>query len=67
VVRYQYTIRGDVLHLDIKKLGRFRKPDHRLTGDREQSCDGTGWEFVRAVIDDASALTLVACIPMSEP
>ncbi len=34
VARYEYAKPGDLLHLDIKRLGRFWKPGHRITGDR---------------------------------
>ncbi|MDM5065753.1 IS481 family transposase, partial [Aeromonas salmonicida] len=36
VQRYEHEKPGDLLHLDIKKLGRFRRPGHRVTGDRRQ-------------------------------
>lgn len=52
--RYEYPTPGDLLHLDIKKLGRFWRPGHRVTGDRQQTSDGAGWEFVHVAIDDAS-------------
>ena len=35
-------------------LGRFWCPGHRVTGDRQQTFDGAGWEFVHVAIDDAS-------------
>lgn len=35
-------------------LGRFWRPGHRVTGDRQQTFDGAGWEFVHVAIDDAS-------------
>lgn len=40
--RYEYSAPGDLLHLDIKKLGRFRRSGHRVTGDRTQASDGAG-------------------------
>lgn len=52
--RYEYPHAGDLLHLDIKKLGRFWRPGHRVTGDRQTSSDGAGWEFVHLAIDDHS-------------
>lgn len=54
IVRYEYAEPGGLLHLDIKKLGRFRQPGHRLTGNRRQASDGAGWEYVHVAIDDAS-------------
>lgn len=52
--RYEYPQPGDLLHLDIKKLGRFWRPGHRVTGDRQRTSDGAGWEFVHLAIDDHS-------------
>lgn len=58
-----YPAPGDLLHLDIKKLGRFRKPGHSVTGDRQQSSDGAGWEFVHVAIDDASRIAFSSVHP----
>ncbi len=46
---------GELIHLDIKKLGRFNKIGHRITGDRTGLSNnrGVGWEFVHVCIDDA--------------
>uniref|UniRef100_UPI00119EAE94 IS481 family transposase n=1 Tax=Pseudomonas oryzihabitans TaxID=47885 RepID=UPI00119EAE94 len=63
VVRYEYPKAGDLLHLDIKKLGRFWRPGHRVTGDRQQACDGAGWEFAHVAIDDASRLAFTSLHP----
>ena len=53
--RYEYAAPGDMLHLDIKKLGRFRRPGHRVTGDRSNTPRrGPGWEYVHIAIDDHS-------------
>lgn len=38
--RYEYPQAGDLLHLDIKKLGRFWRPGHRVTGNRQGACEG---------------------------
>jgi hypothetical protein len=47
-----------MIHIDIKKLGRFEKTGHRVTCDRTGQSNGrsTGWEFVHIVIDDASRI-----------
>jgi transposase InsO family protein len=64
VQRYEYAEPGGLLHLDIKKLGRFRVPGHRCTGDRRQGrSDGAGWEFVHVAIDDASRIAFSAIYP----
>ena len=55
VRRYEYAHPGDMIHIDIKKLGRFNQIGHRITGDRSgQTSRGVGWEFVHVCIDDAS-------------
>lgn len=43
-----------MLHLDIKKLSRFRRPGLRATGDRTQNSPRGGWEFVHLALDDNS-------------
>jgi transposase InsO family protein len=64
VQRYEYAAPGGLLHLDIKKLGRFWKPGHRVTGER-QGCrnEGAGWEFVHVAIDDHSRVAFSAILP----
>ena len=52
--RYEHEAPGDLLHLDIKRLGRFTKPGHRVTGNRQQHSRGAGWEYVHVAIDDHS-------------
>ena len=52
--RYERERPGELIHIDIKKLGRFNKVGHRITGDRtgQSNCRGVGWEFVHVCIDD---------------
>jgi transposase InsO family protein len=54
--RYEYAAPGGMIHIDIKKLGRFDKIGHRITGDRtgQSNSRGVGWEFVHVCIDDHS-------------
>ena len=55
--RYERRRAGDLLHLDTKKLGRFDRPGHRVTGDRSgQPRRGPGWDVVHVAIDDHSRL-----------
>lgn len=56
--RYERKHPGDLIHLDIKKLGRFRRPGHRVTGSKlgQNSKTGLGWEYVHVCVDDASRL-----------
>jgi transposase InsO family protein len=54
LVRYEHTAPGEMLHMDIKKLGRIVRPSHRVTGDRRDRVEGAGWEFAHVAIDDHS-------------
>ena len=65
VVRYEREQPGELIHLDIKKLGRFEKPGHRITGDRtgQSNGRGVGWEYVHVCIDDASRIACSQVFP----
>jgi transposase InsO family protein len=56
VRRYEREHPGELIHIDIKKLGRFGRVGHRITGDHigQSNSRGVGWEFVHVSIDDAS-------------
>ena len=54
VVRYEHDAPGEMLHMDTKKLGRIVRPSHRVTGERQDSVRGAGWEFAHVAIDDHS-------------
>jgi transposase InsO family protein len=56
VVRYQWPCPGQLLHMDVKKLGRFDQPGHKLTGDRARRSRRVGWEYVHSIVDDCSRL-----------
>jgi transposase InsO family protein len=56
VHRYQRDRAGELIHIDIKKLGRIKGIGHRITGDVSKRWRGVGWEFVHVAIDDASRL-----------
>lgn len=51
IQRYEHAAPGDMLHIDIKKLGRIEQPGHRVTGDRRSRSDA-GWEFLFVAVDD---------------
>ena len=59
VQRYQWAQPGDLLHVDIKKLGRIGRVGHRIHGDRRTRVRGIGWEFVHVAVDDATRLAYV--------
>lgn len=69
VRRYERDNPGDLIHIDIKKLGRFERPGHRVTGDRTRQSSprgrgqGYGWECVHVCVDDASRIAFTAIKP----
>ena len=62
-IRYQREHPGDLLHIDIKKLGRIVRPGHRVTGNKRDHVPGAGWEFVHVAIDDASRIAYAKIMP----
>ena len=63
VQRYEHLQAGDLLHLDIKKLGRIAKPGHRITGNPADRTRHVGWEYVHVAIDDHSRIAFSAIFP----
>jgi len=63
VQRYERDLPGELLHLDIKKLGRFARPGVRATGDRTQRNPGAGVESLHVAIDDHSRLAFACLLP----
>jgi transposase InsO family protein len=59
VRRYQRRRPGELLHVDIKKLGKIGRIGHRIHGDRRATVEGIGWEYVHVCIDDASRVAYV--------
>ena len=59
--RYQRERPGELLHIDVKKLGRINHVGHRVTGDRRKAhrTRGAGWDFVHVCVDDATRLAYV--------
>ena len=60
VRRYERARPGEMIHIDIKKLGRFNQVGHRINGDRTgpRSGPNRGWEYVHVCIDDHLSLLL---------
>lgn len=69
VRRYEREHPGEMIHLDIKKLGRIDGVGHRITGDRRGQSnrrgrgEGLGWEYVHVAIDDASRIAFALVMP----
>lgn len=65
IIRYEREHPGELIHIDIKKLGRIDGVGHRITGNRtgQSNKRGTGWEYLHVAIDDASRLAFTAMMP----
>lgn len=63
--RYQRKRAGELVHVDIKKLGRFYQPGHRVTGNRAVAGirGNNGWEFLHVAIDDRTRLAFAELLP----
>lgn len=63
--RYQREQPGELIHIDIKKLGKFSRTGHRITGDRtgQSNTRGIGWEFIHVCVDDASRIAYTQIMP----
>ena len=58
--RYARDRPGDLIHIDVKSLARFRKVGYRITGDRQQGRSyGVGYDKVHVAVDDATRLAYV--------
>ncbi len=56
ILRYEHESPGDLLHIDIKTLGRIEAVGHRITGDPRDPVKGAGWESLFVAVDDPSRL-----------
>jgi transposase len=74
--RYERRHPGELVHVDIKQLGRIRGAGHRLTGQRasqkKTKREGrrtgvAGWEYVHVMVDDHSRLAYAGCSMASAP
>ena len=59
IQRYEWPQPGDLLHVDIKPLGRFRRVGHRIHGNPRLASPGVGWEYVHVAVDDHTRLAYV--------
>jgi transposase InsO family protein len=63
VVRYEHAHPGDLIHIDTKKLGRIERMGHRITGNRRDTADGAGWEFLFVAVDDHARIGFTDIYP----
>jgi transposase InsO family protein len=70
-VRYERSRPGELVHIDVKKLGRIAGAGHRMTGDRSSQNvrrqrrrrGELGWEFVHVAVDDYSRIAYAEVLP----
>lgn len=62
-VRYEYPHPGELVHLDVKKLGRIKGVGHHIHGDRSRRGRGVGWEYLHVCVDDHSRLAYSELLP----
>jgi len=70
--RYERQRPGELIHIDVKKLGRIARPGHRMTGTRattgyHRQQHNLGWEFVHIAIDDCTRLAYVEVLTDEKP
>lgn len=63
VLRYEHEAAGDLLHIDTKRLVRIVRPSHRVTGDRRDTVEGVGCEFLFVAIDDHARIDFTDMYP----
>jgi transposase InsO family protein len=66
IIRYERATPGELLHIDAKKLGRFVRVGHRVTGRQEVRRGPRrepGWECLHVAIDHASRVAYAALFP----
>ena len=63
IQRYERETPGELLHIDIKKLGRFEQIGHRISGDRQRRSRHAGWDFLFVAVDDHSRIAFTQIYP----
>jgi transposase InsO family protein len=67
VRRFEWPCPGDLLQMDTKRLARFSRPGHAVTGDRYRTSAErqarVGWEFCHSIIDDHTRLAYTEIHP----
>jgi transposase InsO family protein len=63
--RYERAAPGELIHIDIKSLGKIDGLGHRITGDRsgQSRKRGIGWDHLHVAVDDASRLAYTEILP----
>jgi transposase InsO family protein len=56
VVRYERERPGELIHIDVKRLGRIQRPRDPLTGRPRGAKGKAGWDYLFVCIDDKTRL-----------
>ena len=67
--RYERARPGELVHVDVKKLGRIEAPGHRVTGRhrRHYRSRGAGWEYIHVCVDDCTRMAYVEVLADEHP
>ena len=67
--RYERARPGELVHVDVKKLGRIEAPGHRVTGRHpgHYRSRGAGWEYVHVCVDDCTRMAYVEVLRDERP
>ena len=70
--RYERQRPGELIHIDVKKLGKIARPGHRVlgrqsAGGHHRRDDHHGWEFVHVAIDDCTRLAYIEVLADGRP
>lgn len=63
VKRYEHQVPGELLHLDMKKLGRIEQVGHRILGPSGRGHRGAGWEVLYVAVDDHARIGFADLLP----
>lgn len=67
IQRYEYAAAGELVHIEIKQLGRFNEVGHRIHGDRRRfKYQAAGYDHVFVRIDDATRLAYLEIRPRED-
>jgi len=64
--RYERSRPGALLHVDVKRLVRFERPGHRVTGDRRRRSRQAGFDYLHCVVDDKPRYAYVELDPRED-
>ena len=70
--RYERSRAGELVHIDVKKLGRIARPGHRVTGSRaprgyHRRAYDQGWDYVHVLVDDATRIAYAEVLADERP